>query len=74
MLVTKRPILVDTDLPQGFAPYHRAIQPRPRFCPQALLSEFLALRQPPEVQTAAIETLARFEPENFLTFLRVFRL
>ncbi len=44
-----------------------------RFAPfddvQALLSELLASRQPPEVQTAAIETLARFDDARVASLL-----
>jgi len=44
-----------------------------RFAPfndvQALLSELLASRQPPEVQSAAIETLARFEDARVASLL-----
>jgi putative membrane-bound dehydrogenase-like protein len=44
-----------------------------RFAPfndvQALLSEFLASRQPPEVQAAAIETLAHFEDARVASLL-----
>jgi putative membrane-bound dehydrogenase-like protein len=43
-----------------FAPFHDV---------QALLSELLDLRQPPEVQTAAIETLAHFADARVATIL-----